>query len=66
MKITLKHNCPHKFHKDLQLDYVDWEVNTLFFGTFNPGCCKEEDNEANWFYGRTKNNSFPDLSLLSK
>ncbi len=52
--------CTHKFINDLQLDYVDWEVNTLFIGTFNPGCCAEEDNEAEWFYGRTQNNMFWD------
>lgn len=52
--------CPHKFIYDLQLGYVEWEVNTLFIGTFNPGCCANEDNEAEWFYGRTQNNMFWD------
>jgi hypothetical protein len=52
--------CTHKFIHDLQLEYVNWEVNTLFIGTFNPGCCDEEDNEATWFYGRTQNNMFWD------
>ena len=52
--------CPHKFIYDLQLDYVEWEVNTLFIGTFNPGCCANEDIEADWFYGRTQNNMFWD------
>lgn len=52
--------CQHKFYHDLNLDYVSWEVTTLFVGTFNPGCCKEEDNSANWFYGRTQNNMFWD------
>lgn len=50
--------CPHKFSHDLGLEYVDWEVNTLFIGTFNPGCCK--NNKANWFYGRTDKNMFWD------
>jgi hypothetical protein len=52
--------CQHKFHNDLKLDYITWDVTTLFIGTFNPGCCKEEDNSANWFYGRTQNNMFWD------
>lgn len=57
MKIVLKINCPHKFKKDLQLDYVTWKVTTLFIGTFNPGCCQEKNN-ADWFYGRTERNMF--------
>jgi hypothetical protein len=57
MKEALKNNCLHKFDEDLQLDYVTWEVNTLFIGTFNPGCCKE-GNSAEWFYGRIKRNMF--------
>lgn len=52
--------CTHKFIDDLNLDYVDWEVSTLYIGTFNPGCCKEEQNGAAWFYGRTQNNMFWD------
>lgn len=52
--------CTHKFINDLQLEYIEWEVNTLFIGTFNPGCCAEEDNAAAWFYGRTQNNMFWD------
>lgn len=60
IKIILKTDCFHKFNRNLQLDYVDWEVNTLFIGTFNPGCCKEEQNGAEWFYGRTQNNMFWD------
>jgi len=60
IKVILKTACLHKFQRNLQLDYVDWEVNTLFIGTFNPGCCKKEENEAAWFYGRTQNNMFWD------
>lgn len=51
-------SCHHKFIHDLKLEYVGWEVNTLFIGTFNPGCCKK--NEAEWFYGRTGKNMFWD------
>ncbi|WP_458625992.1 hypothetical protein [Winogradskyella sp. PC D3.3] len=57
MKVVLKIDCWHKFNKNLNLDYVSWEVNTLFIGTFNPGCCNEE-NSAEWFYGRTERNMF--------
>ncbi|WP_417559202.1 hypothetical protein [Mesoflavibacter zeaxanthinifaciens] len=51
-------SCRHKFYRDLKLEYVDWEVETLFIGTFNPGCCKKNENSAEWFYGRTQNNMF--------
>lgn len=49
--------CQHKFFNDLQLQYVDWEVRTLFIGTFNPSwnVC---DNDAEWFYGRVQRNGF--------
>lgn len=50
--------CKHKFHGDLKLEYVDWDVKTLFVGTYNPGCCSEIENSAKWFYGRTQNNMF--------
>ena len=53
-------NCKHKFLDNLKLNYVTWEVKTLFIGTFNPGCCSKDDNVANWFYGRTQNNMFWD------
>lgn len=52
--------CRHKFYDDLNLNYVDWNVETLFVGTFNPGCCEKEENNAEWFYGRTENNMFWD------
>jgi hypothetical protein len=57
MKVTLKIDCYQKFKKDLHLDYVTWNVKTLFIGTFNPGCCKDK-NSAEWFYGRTDRNMF--------
>lgn len=50
--------CNHKFINDLQLDYVDWNVKTLFIGTFNPGWIRCPNNYANWFYGRTNRNEF--------
>jgi hypothetical protein len=49
----------HKFQQDLNLDYVNWEVKTLFIGTFNPDCT-ESKNDAEWFYGRTALNMFWD------
>jgi hypothetical protein len=62
VNIYLKTNmtCKHKFYEELKLEYVNWEVKTLFIGTFNPGCCNENDNVAQWFYGRTQNNMFWD------
>lgn len=50
--------CHHKFINDLQLQYVDWEVNTLFIGTFNPGWESCDNNYAQWFYGRVQRNKF--------
>lgn len=50
--------CEHKFINDLQLQYVDWEVKTLFIGTFNPGWNECVNNNASWFYGRTQRNEF--------
>lgn len=50
--------CNHKFIKDLQLQYVDWKVNTLFIGTFNPEWEECINNNAQWFYGRTQRNDF--------
>ncbi|MBS1640666.1 MAG: hypothetical protein JSR12_11485 [Bacteroidetes bacterium] len=58
-------SCYHKFIYDLQLEYVDWEVSTLFVGTFNPGWASCTNNNSEWFYGRTARNSFwNSLSLL--
>lgn len=50
--------CEHKFIEHLDLNNVTWEINTLFVGTFNPGCCKSEENSAEWFYGRSQLNMF--------
>lgn len=52
----MRTNCKHKFINDLNLAYVEWEVQTLFIGTFNPSC--SISNSAEWFYGRTENNMF--------
>ncbi|RZA02434.1 MAG: hypothetical protein EOP47_06990 [Sphingobacteriaceae bacterium] len=48
--------CFHKFHNDLSLDNLTFEPTTLIVGTFNPEW--PENNDAEWFYGRTQNNSF--------
>ncbi|WP_339869768.1 hypothetical protein [uncultured Algoriphagus sp.] len=50
-------SCPHRFINDLRLQYVDWEVRTLFIGTFNPAW-DLPNNSAEWFYGRTARNDF--------
>jgi hypothetical protein len=50
-------SCEHKFLNDLELAYSDWEIRTLFIGTFNPNW-NSCSNESNWFYGRTKRNAF--------
>ena len=50
--------CLHKFIGDLQLQYVEWEVKTLFIGTFNPDWKSCISNNSKWFYGRTNRNEF--------
>lgn len=50
--------CRHKFIADLQLEYVNWEVRSLFIGTFNPSWAACIKNNSEWFYGRTARNSF--------
>lgn len=50
--------CLHKSDNDLQLQYVDWKVKTLFIGTFNPSWPECENNYSEWFYGSTNRNEF--------
>lgn len=49
--------CNHRFQNDLQLGYANWEVRTLFIGTFNPAWLIPNNN-AEWFYGRVARNDF--------
>ena len=56
--------CEHKFIADLQLQYVDWEVKTIFIGTFNPDWKECANNNATWFYGRTQRNEFWEILPL--
>ena len=56
--------CSHKFINDLLLQYTDWEVRTLFVGTFNPAWEVCSNNYASWFYGRTANNDFWNILSL--
>lgn len=51
--------CNHKFIEDLNLENLDFEPTTLIIGTFNPAW--PENNTAQWFYGRTRNNYFWDV-----
>lgn len=51
--------CPHKFQKYLNLENLDFAPETLIVGTFNPAW--PEDNYAEWFYGRFRNNHFWDV-----
>lgn len=51
--------CNHKFEKYLYLNDLQFEPTTLIIGTFNPACV--ENNEAEWFYGRTNFNYFWDV-----
>jgi hypothetical protein len=52
--------CLHKFHQYLNLNNLDFEPTTLIVGTFNPGWVNLNNN-ATWFYGRTRNNYFWDV-----
>ena len=52
--------CTHKFADYLNLDHLDFEPTTLIVGTFNPGW-ENINNNAQWFYGRTRNNYFWDV-----
>ena len=52
--------CIHKFHQYLNLNNLDFEPTTLIVGTFNPGW-DNLNNNATWFYGRTRNNYFWDV-----
>lgn len=51
--------CPHKFIDDLNLENLDFTPTTLIVGTFNPAW--PANNQAKWFYGRTRNNYFWDV-----
>lgn len=44
--------CKHRFIKDL---YPKYELRHLFVGTFNPSWDREDNDNADWFYGRTRN-----------
>ncbi len=52
--------CVHKFSEYLNLERIDFEPTTLIIGTFNPGW-DNINNNASWFYGRTRNNYFWDV-----
>jgi hypothetical protein len=51
--------CKHKFYTDLDLGYVDYALEILIVGTFNPEWPMA--NYAQWFYGRTDANYFWDV-----
>jgi hypothetical protein len=44
--------CNHRFIADL---YPNYKLKYLFVGTFNPEWDNVNGNNANWFYGRTRN-----------
>jgi hypothetical protein len=52
--------CIHKFAEYLNLERLDFQPTTLIVGTFNPGW-EIINNNAAWFYGRTRNNYFWDV-----
>jgi hypothetical protein len=52
--------CTHKFLEYLNLEQINFEPTTLIVGTFNPGW-ENINNDAQWFYGRTRNNYFWDV-----
>jgi hypothetical protein len=52
-------SCNHKFLEDLKLENLNYKPTSLIVGTFNPAW--PANNQAQWFYGRTRNNYFWDV-----
>lgn len=46
-------SCPHRFENQL---IPDWKIEHLFVGTFNPGWDFNNAVQADYFYGRQRNN----------
>jgi hypothetical protein len=63
--------CVHKFFNDINhLSgenglIPNWEIETLFIGTFNPSIEWNTNNNAAYFYGRSRNNFWKLLSEFS-
>jgi len=45
--------CEHRFLNDL---IPNWELEYLFIGTFNPSWNNNNAVQADYFYGRVRNN----------
>lgn len=56
--------CSHRFlGKHIQNSlFPSWEYDYLFTGTFNPGWTFQKGQSAAYFYGRTRNNYYWDLT----
>jgi hypothetical protein len=51
--------CNHKFQQFLNLERLDFDPTVLIVGTFNPAW--PNNNNAEWFYGRVRNNYLWDV-----
>lgn len=51
--------CNHKFQEFLNLERLDFDPTVLIVGTFNPAW--PINNNAEWFYGRVRNNYLWDV-----
>ena len=46
-------SCTHRFENQL---IPNWEIEHLFIGTFNPSWDLNNAGQADYFYGRVRNN----------
>ena len=53
--------CTHRF---LNLLIPEWEIEHLFIGTFNPSWNDNNADQADYFYGRNRNNFWCILPLV--
>lgn len=53
--------CPHRFENQL---IPDWEIEHLFIGTFNPSWNFNNAVQADYFYGRIRNNFWCILPIV--
>ena len=53
--------CPHRFENQL---IPEWEIEHLFIGTFNPSWNLNNAVQADYFYGRIRNNFWCILPIV--
>lgn len=53
--------CKHRFYKEL---IPEWEIEHLFVGTFNPEWNENNAVQADYFYGRKRNNFWSIIAIV--